>query len=360
MKKFKKLTAVFLSVLMCVSMVSVFAASADTYYVDGTFKFKYLSDDTAMIAAYYGEDTTLKLPETLLGHTVSSFEPNAFLNDSHIEYVEFNPSFSKIPVLLFSGSTALKAIDLPSSLTLLSWGAFYNCTALTTATMQESQVTVIPNQCFSGAVSLKTVTLSNNITSIEKFAFKDCVSLESINLPASVESIAEDAFIGCDLTKLTISCYSNTYAQQFAAENGISYVLLDEETDKTALQSAMTQAEGILAEEKYYTPETVLALQTAYDAAELVNKDANATQQQVQEALNALNTALESMVKYEFTLGDTNGDSKLTVSDVTAIQLYLCGALSFTPEQMLAADVDGNGSLTISDATALQLLLVKI
>lgn len=57
-------------------------------------------------------------------------------------------------------------------------------------------------------------------------------------------------------------------------------------------------------------------------------------------------------------LGDADGDGRITIMDVTAIQKYI--AFMPTPEfDEIAADVDGNGKVTIADATELQRYLAK-
>lgn len=54
--------------------------------------------------------------------------------------------------------------------------------------------------------------------------------------------------------------------------------------------------------------------------------------------------------------GDANGDGKVDITDVTAIQLYAAGALELTPEQYEAADVNGDGKVNIQDATEIQII----
>ena len=56
---------------------------------------------------------------------------------------------------------------------------------------------------------------------IEDRAFVDCHDLESINIPASVERIGEDAFLNCGDLVMTVC--KESYAVSYAKENDIDY-----------------------------------------------------------------------------------------------------------------------------------------
>lgn len=59
-------------------------------------------------------------------------------------------------------------------------------------------------------------------------------------------------------------------------------------------------------------------------------------------------------------LGDTNGDSLITVADATLIQKVAAGFETLTDECTKAADVDGNGTINIKDATLIQKHIVGL
>ena len=66
----------------------------------------------------------------------------------------------------------------------------------------------------------------------------------------------------------------------------------DPKPDKTALNAAIAEAEAKLAEEDKYTQETRDALQNAFNAAKAVAGNDDATEEEVQAALDALNEAI--------------------------------------------------------------------
>ncbi len=67
----------------------------------------------------------------------------------------------------------------------------------------------------------------------------------------------------------------------------------------------------------------------------------------------------ESEPVEDYILGDANLDGKVSVRDVTTIQLKLAGRIDFSAQQEKAADTDGSGIVDIDDATYIQLWLVK-
>ena len=63
--------------------------------------------------------------------------------------------------------------------------------------------------------------------------------------------------------------------------------------------------------------------------------------------------------KYEYSIGDTNLDGKITIRDVTAIQRHIAELEVFTDDQLALADTNGDDKVDISDATHLQKYLAE-
>jgi hypothetical protein len=99
----------------------------------------------------------------------------------------------------FYGCTGLTSINIPSSDTAIAESTFFGCTALTSLTIPPS-VLSIRSSAFSGCTALLTATISSSVTSIDNLAFYECTNLQSIAIPASVTSIGNGAFADCSAT----------------------------------------------------------------------------------------------------------------------------------------------------------------
>ncbi len=91
------------------------------------------------------------------------------------------------------------------TVTTINANAFLNCTSLTSLQIAAS-VTSIGNYAFSGCENLATVTFEENsqLAAMGDYAFASCGKLASITIPASVTKVGSRAFDLC--ASLTIYC----------------------------------------------------------------------------------------------------------------------------------------------------------
>jgi hypothetical protein len=106
---------------------------------------------------------------------------------------------------------------LPSNITEINTGAFYECSSLMSVTIPSS-VTNICDYAFEGCSSLTSITIPNSVTSIERDSFYECSSLTSITIPESVTSIGYAAFWDCN--SLTTIEFKGTMEQWNAITKG--------------------------------------------------------------------------------------------------------------------------------------------
>ncbi|MBR5372912.1 MAG: leucine-rich repeat domain-containing protein, partial [Oscillospiraceae bacterium] len=142
------------------------------------------------------------------------------------------PPVTKIGDGAFVNCTALTSVNIPYTVTSIGMSAFSNCKALNSVDLP-SRLTTIGDEAFSCCSSLTAVTIPDSVTTIGMCAFSNCSSLTSVTIPESVTSMGSGdlhAFAGCD--KLTIYGKAGSYAESFAKEHDIPFVLNETETKK--------------------------------------------------------------------------------------------------------------------------------
>lgn len=150
---------------------------------------------------------------------------------SQIKKIVFGEGIQVIWDNAFREYTNLTEINVPASVTEITYGAFADCSSLKTVTLQDG-LTLIGFEAFSGCVSLETIQLPNTVETIRGCAFMDCKKLTSICIPASVsklddepepnkeESLGASLFSGCDsLTAITVASGNQAYS----AVDGVLY-----------------------------------------------------------------------------------------------------------------------------------------
>lgn len=121
----------------------------------------------------------------------------------------------------------LVSITIPSSVKKIGQHAFYNCS------------------------NLSNVSFSNGLQEIGTFAFGECNSLKEVRLPSTISKFG-DAAIGfycepggpghCDgslstipYMDFTISGYSNTATEKYAKDNGLNFISIGTQPEKTLI-----------------------------------------------------------------------------------------------------------------------------
>ena len=125
--------------------------------------------------------------------------------DSNLINVNFN--FPSYPNSADNNNplAGMNTVILGTNCSNISQNAFYNCSSLTTVTIQPSGLTSISNYAFYACNTLSDITIGNGVTSIGVYAFSGCSSLNSVTIPSSVTSIGDTAFQSCSsLTSIII------------------------------------------------------------------------------------------------------------------------------------------------------------
>ncbi|MBP3537156.1 MAG: leucine-rich repeat domain-containing protein, partial [Muribaculaceae bacterium] len=138
-------------------------------------------------------------------YTVTAIGEKALSNRNEISSVTVPEGVTIIGNKAFYDCSALKEISLPSSLTYIGYGAFTECYGLTQIALPKSLTEISPS-AFEGCSGLTSVIIPDAVTSIGHDAFCECWRLASVTIGKSVDYIGRNAFEGCDeLTSVNIS-----------------------------------------------------------------------------------------------------------------------------------------------------------
>ena len=125
----------------------------------------------------------------------------------------------------FEGLTHIESVSIPGSVQTIGSDAFKDCMNLVSVQLHEG-LAEIGYRAFYYCNSLEKIEIPNSVKSIGRQAFQSCESLETATIPRSVTQIADNAFDFCDC--LTIRCYKDSAAHQFAEEYNFDYELLED------------------------------------------------------------------------------------------------------------------------------------
>ena len=178
------------------------------------------SEGNATITGYKGSASSIAIPSTIDGYTVTKIGSgaikganirsvtmpdsiieidNAFGGCENLTSIKLSKNIQKITPYTFSGCNKLNSIEIPASLENYypgtSHGPFSGCSGLTKVTFEDGR-TEIPQCLFADCTGLKTILIPDTVTKIDYASFWNCTSLEYIEIPDSVTEI-DSVFQGC-------------------------------------------------------------------------------------------------------------------------------------------------------------------
>lgn len=212
----KKIFSLILSLAMLLTITSGLNLTA---YADssqyGNIYYEEKEDGTIEITGCTSSATSINIPSTIVGKTVTSIRNCAFYGCKSLTSVTIPNSITSIGREAFYDCTSLTSISIPHSVTSIDNYAFYG-TSLINLSIPAS-VASIGEGAFNGCKSLANVTIGNNdsaekrSTEIGNSAFSECTSLSSVTIGNNVTSIGDHAFFECKLVTLTMG-------------NGVNYI----------------------------------------------------------------------------------------------------------------------------------------
>lgn len=331
----KNITKRSLVIVLAVVIMSAAVASAfaETIFTDNNgFSYTQLDGNFASVCDWEGGSETLRIPLKVNNSYVKEISAWAFSDRSDFTMINFDQAdyLALIGTMAFKRSAISGSVNLPAQIKTIGTSAFQECASLDT--LYYNATADIPDQCFYKCIALENVAIAAGVTKIGNLAFAGCESLSYVRIPQTVTDISETSFK--DNNNLVIYCYTDSYAHQYAVDNGIDYVLID----------APAPTEPTVATEPTAVTEATVPTETA------------ATEPTV-----ATEPATTAPVSY--ILGDVDNSGNVDVVDATFAQRYV--TQSEIPAEILKgidvrADVDSGGDVEATDVTFIMRHLIRV
>ena len=147
---------------------------------------------------------------------VKSIGTYAFFGCGDLTQVDIADTVRSIGNYAFYNCWLLSNVVLRNGITSIGDWAFYYC-RVTDITLPASLIS-IGEGAFSGCNKLEQIIIPNSVTSIGELAFGGCDALNSVNIPASVTHIGDGAFANCSkLSKIDVAENNPNYCADYDA-----------------------------------------------------------------------------------------------------------------------------------------------
>lgn len=173
-----------------------------------------------------------KLTEITIPESVVSIEKSAFANCLSLKSVQYNAANCSASYTAILGIVLMDTVFSGSSVNEITIGD--NVKNIPNGIFAKSyikSIVVPPNvekigaYAFADCTSLTNIYGYEGVVSIDKYAFSGCSSLGTTKIGYTVTTIGSNAFNNC--TSLTIQCYNNTSALNYATSNSIPYEIIE-------------------------------------------------------------------------------------------------------------------------------------
>ncbi|NMP36896.1 MAG: leucine-rich repeat protein [Clostridiales bacterium] len=335
MKKYPKIAAIALAVLLLVSAVIIPA-----YAVEFENGFNYVlvnSGSSAKIttakASCVGSDGVLTLPDTLGGKPVTEIASGSlgFVKD-RIKSIIFPATLETIEDNVFSGIKFEGELVLPAALRNLGAYAFQKCTKITSLRVNDA-LEVISRNAFSGCTALATIVFGSSVKTIDDYAFSGCPALASVDIPSPVEAVGKSAFFNCKTLAAVTFASSVKSIGADAFENCPE---LKEVTVPATVSSVGSRAFALMEDE-----------------ASAISHDITITCAERSAAYAyALNNGAKIKLKSfgYFMMGDVDGSGTVQAYDARMALRFATELENPSAEQVQFGDINSSGQIDAADA----------
>ena len=285
-----------------------------TVLTEGDFTYQLYTDHAAL-TAYTGEDAFVSVPEEADGLPVTAIKG------------------------AFAGNTAVQLVDLPKTVTAVSYGtggigAFEDCTALQAVSM--ILTSRVEYHSFRNCSALQTATLPQTVTLVGAGAFAACTSLNTLRVYSSDCTFGAASAVPAETV---LYGYAGSTTQAYAKKYDRTFLTFG--TVTTAATTAATET-------------TTTTTQTTTTT--------RATTQTTSDSTTATTTAT-TVTAGEILLpevGDCNNDGVCRVDDLVLLNQYLLGSVQGSEVQRPAMDCNADGTVDSRDSQLLAMFLMQL
>ena len=134
-------------------------------------------------------------------------------------------SVNEIGCSAFARCSSLTELEIPQGVKRINSQAFMDCKSIETVNYNAEDCEISNYYMFANCTAVKTVNIGSTVRSIPAYTFSGCSNLERAYFPDIVVQIDPLAFFGCG--NVAIVCPNGSYANVYAIQNGIKYILED-------------------------------------------------------------------------------------------------------------------------------------
>ena len=361
--------------------------------------FKYsISNGTAIITGYSGDNQNIVIPDTISGYTVTKIDSRAFYYNAIIKHVILPSGLKTIGFGAFEMCTSLEDVSMPESVEIIEDLAFRSCNNLSGINIPKN-VKQIGSSVFAYDTSLTSIIVDENnnyfssklgilfdkdktelicypqskietaysvpetVRKIHEYSFLGCQSLKNVDIPEGVTEIGERAFQGCRELEYAIIPGTVLQIEPYTFANSTSIKNIKILNSVTKINSLAFK--GCSSLERVFIPASVTEIaanifeNTNTDNITIhCNKNTAAEQFAIDNDINYVYMSGEEPV--EDIKGDLNSDGKITATDLLIMKRIIVKIISASEKQITLGDLNNDGKITATDLLILKRKVVHL